>query len=174
MLSETELAAYFATFTSSAFRLETLATYRVAEEAEYFDRFLSGGEFPDQWRDNPWVRDITENGRRLHRVRVLTTPLSDYLRFQLAWGYPGNVEDGEEITVLDLSESPVPGLPDHDFWLFDETTVLKMHYTGNGEFFGAELLPPDRTGDYLTYRDAALNAAVPYTEYWSRGHRDAR
>ncbi|MEY9213229.1 hypothetical protein NI17_001805 [Thermobifida halotolerans] len=172
MISEEELAEYFASFTSSAFRLETLDTYRVAEEAEYFDRFLSGGDFPEEWRHNPWVRSITSTGRRLRRVRVLTPPLSDYLRFQLSWGYPGNVRDGEEISILNLSDHPVPDLPDHDFWLFDEKTVLRMHYTGTGEFLGAERIDEDLTAEYLGYRDKALAAAVPYTDYWDRVHHD--
>ncbi len=173
MISEEGLAEYFASFTSSAFRLETLDTYRVAEEAEYFDRFLSGGEFPEEWRHNPWVRGITGTGRKLHRVRVLAPPLSEYLRFQLSWGYPGNVRDGEEISVLDLSEHPAPDLPDHDFWLFDEKTVLRIHYTEAGEFLGAERIDESLTAEYVEYRDRALGAAVPYTDYWGRVDDDA-
>lgn len=168
MISETEMADYFETFTSSAFRLETLDAYQVHEEAEYLERFLAGEELPEEWRENPWVRSITQNGRSLQRVHVLTSPLSDYLRFQLGWGYLGNVGEGEDIRILDLADVQVSGLPDHDFWLFDETDVLRMHYSSAGEFHGAELLSRDRVDEYVEYRDLALGSAVPYTEYWSR------
>lgn len=40
----------------------------------------------------------------------------------------------------------------------------------HGEFLGAKPLHPARTGDYLAYRDTALNAEVPYTEYWVPNH----
>ncbi|CAM4015546.1 DUF6879 family protein [Nocardiopsis rhodophaea] len=168
MISETELAEYFKNFTSSAFRLETLDTYRVDDEAEYFERFMAGGEFPEDWHDNPWVRSITKSGRKLSRVHVLRTPLSDYLRFQLGWGYPGNVHDGEDIRILNLSEVQVSGLPDHDFWLFDDAYVLRMYYSDDGTFEGAQQLSPDRTGEYIKYRDLALSAATSYTDFWSR------
>ncbi|GAA1986637.1 hypothetical protein GCM10009799_10180 [Nocardiopsis rhodophaea] len=168
MISETELAEYFMNFTSSAFRLETLDVYRVDDETEYFERFMAGGEFPEDWHDNPWVRSITESGRKLHRVHVLRTPLSDYLRFQLGWGYPGNVHDGEDIGIIDLSEREISGLPDHDFWLFDEVDVLRMYYADDGTFEGAEHLSPSRAPEYIAYRDFALSTATPYTEFWSR------
>lgn len=100
-------------------------------------------------------------------------PLSGCLRFRLSWGCPGNVRDGEEISVLDLSEHPVPDLPDHDFWLFDEKTVLRMHYTEAGEFLGAERIGEDLTAEYVEYRNRALGAAVPCTDDRGRVHRDA-
>jgi hypothetical protein len=168
VISEEGLAEYFSNFTSSAFRLETLDTYLVDSEADYFERFLAGGDLPDDWKENPWVRGITEGGRKLQRVHVLSSPLTEYLKFELGWGYPGNVKDGEDIRILDTADTDAPELPDHDFWLFDEKIVLRMHYTDNGEFLGAEELTGEHAVDYVLYRHKALRAAVPYTEYWSR------
>ncbi|GAA3727954.1 hypothetical protein HDA32_000261 [Spinactinospora alkalitolerans] len=170
MISEKELAKFFSEFRESAFRLETLDHYSVPEESAYFESFLSGGDFPEEWEDNPWVRGMTDQGKILQRVHVLRSPLSDYLRFQLGWGYPGSIVDGEDIRIIDLSESDVQGLPGHDFWIFDDSTVLRMQYSEYGNFKGAVILPESRTSEYRGYRDTALSNAVPYTEYWSR-HR---
>jgi len=159
----------FDVFERSAFRLETLAVYDVEEEREEMVRFFAGEDMGPEWDDNPWVRAMTDKGKQLSRVHVLTSPLSDYLRYELA-AYPGNIKAGESIGIIDRAEQTVVGLPDHDFWLFDDRDVYRMHYTEAGAFVGGELLPPDRLDEYRAYRDTALSAAVPFAAYLER-HR---
>lgn len=60
--------------------------------------------------------------------------------------------------------------PDHDFWLFDDRDVYRMHYTPEGKFIGGELLPAERLTEYQGYRDLALTRAVPFAAYWERHH----
>lgn len=169
MLSGEEFGRLFDTFERTAFRLETLAVYDVEEEREEFERFMAGGDMGPDWHDNPWVRSMTDKGKRVSRVHVLRSPLTDYLRYELA-AYPGNIEAGESIGIIDLAEQTVSGLPDHDFWLMDDRDVHRMHYTPEGKFTGAELLPPDRLTEYQDYRDRALTAATPFATYWERHH----
>ncbi|WP_244884153.1 DUF6879 family protein [Carbonactinospora thermoautotrophica] len=171
VLSPGELDALFQGFESSAFRLETLDRYTVPGEAEAFRRFLSGEEPPEEWKNAPWPRIVRANvaaGKVMQRVHVVRSPLSEYLRFEIGWGYHRNTAAGEDIRILDLSESNVSGLPDHDFWLFDGRVVVRMHYGPEGEFIGAERLPDDWAEDYVRYRDLALKNAVPCLEYWQR------
>jgi hypothetical protein len=169
VLGSEEFGRLFETFERTAFRLETLAVYDVEEEREEIGRFLAGEDMGPEWDDNPWVRSITERGKHLSRVHVLCSPLTDYLRYELS-AYPGNIRAGEVIGIVDLGEQPVAGLPGHDFWLFDDRDVYRMHYTPEGRFTGAELLPPDRLAEYRGYRDLALRHAVPFAAYWER-HR---
>ncbi|MFJ2215905.1 DUF6879 family protein [Streptomyces sp. NPDC101062] len=169
MLSGEAFAQLFETFERSAFRLETLSTYDVEEEREEYERFLAGGEMGPDWDDNPWVRSMTDKGKDVSRVHVLRSPLTDYLRYELA-AYPGNIKAGETIGIIDAAEQSVSGLPDHDFWLFDDQRVFRMHYTPNGAFIGADPLPAARVAEYRDYRDRALAGAVPFAEYWER-HR---
>jgi hypothetical protein len=57
-------------------------------------------------------------------------------------------------------------LPLHDFWMFDDRDVWKMHYYENFRFAGAELLDdPDVVLQHLRWRDLALSRAVPLHEY---------
>ncbi|MBT2488118.1 hypothetical protein J7E96_06165 [Streptomyces sp. ISL-96] len=169
MLSGEEFGALFDTFERTAFRLETLDEYDVEEEREEIARFLAGEGMGPEWTDNPWVRSMTDKGKHVARVHVLQSPLTDYLRYELA-AYPGNIKAGESIGIIDQTEQPVTGLPDHDFWLFDDTAVYRMHYTEAGAFIGGELLPPERLPEYQEYRDRALAAAVPFANYWERHH----
>ncbi|MFF2656201.1 DUF6879 family protein [Kitasatospora sp. NPDC058032] len=170
MIDGTEFGRLFENFQHTAFRLETLDLYDVEEEREEFEAFLAGDPMPPEWADNPWVRSMTDHGKTVARVHVLTSPLTDYLRYELA-AYPGNITAGETIGIIDRADQQVAGLPDHDFWLFDDTDVYRMHYTTDGRFIGAEKLPAEATPEYLHYRQIAESRAVPFAEYWQQ-HSD--
>jgi hypothetical protein len=159
-----EFGRLFESFELDAFRIETLAAYDVEEEKEELERFLAGGPTPPEWSDSPWVRAITSRGKSMARVHVLRSPLTDYLRYELAV-YPGNVAAGESVGIIDLSHKDVSGLPDHDFWLFDDSEIYRMYYTPGGKFEGAELLPADRLPEYRRYREIAQANAVPLDGY---------
>lgn len=164
MITGEEFGHLFEVFERDAFRLETLAVYDIEDEKEEFAAFLAGRPLPPEWSDNPWVRSMTDRGKTVSRVHVLTSPLTDYLRYELA-AYPGNIAAGESIGIIDLAQQEVSGLPDHDFWLFDDSRVYRMHYTSAGQFEGAELLPADRLPEYCRYREIAQAHAVPFEEY---------
>ncbi|MFE9612760.1 DUF6879 family protein [Streptomyces sp. NPDC006012] len=169
MLSGEDFSHLFKTFERTAFRLETLDEYDVDEEREDIARFLAGEDMGPDWGDNPWVRSMTDKGKQVSRVHVLRSPLTEYLRYELA-AYPGNIKAGESIGIIDLSEQDVSGLPDHDFWMMDDRDVYRMHYTPQGKFTGAELLPPSRLMEYQGYRDRALTVATPFAAYWEGHH----
>ncbi|WP_263169989.1 DUF6879 family protein [Streptomyces sp. SCSIO ZS0520] len=128
MLGGEAFGRLFETFERTAFRLESLSVYDVAEEREEFERFLRGAAMGPDWEDNPWVRSMTDKGKQLSRVHVLRSPLTDYLRYELA-AYPGNIAAGETIGIIDRADQDAAGLPDHDFWLFDDQLVYRMPHT---------------------------------------------
>ncbi|MFJ1597951.1 DUF6879 family protein [Streptomyces sp. NPDC088261] len=169
MLGGEDFGRLFGAFERTAFRLETLAEYDVEEERDEIARFLAGEDMGPEWDDNPWVRSMTDQGKSVSRVHVLRSPLTEYLRYELA-AYPGNIEAGESIGIVDLAEQEVAGLPDHDFWLFDDRDVYRMHYNPVGAFVGGELLPAGRLAEYQGYRRLALAHAVPFASYWERHH----
>lgn len=158
MLSEHELGEFFAGFRVSAFRLEQRGKYRAEDEVDYLARWLRGEPMPADWETNPWVTGVVAGGRTLTRVRVLSTPRTEYERFQLEWAYVGNMASGEDIRILERADAV--GLPDHDFWLFDDETIVRLHYSQSGAFAGAET--ETDAAPYRAYRDAALARAKPY------------
>jgi hypothetical protein len=165
-LAGDDWARYFTDFRRIAFRLETLPQYLVTAEAEDFPRFLAGAARPDGY-NSEWHEVIRANsvrGKRMSRVHLVTPPLSDYLRFEFTWAYPGNVAAGEDIRILDLAERPNVDLPDEDFWLFDDT-VVRMLYEPDGRQIGRWLERDADPARYLGYRDAALAHAVPFQDY---------
>jgi hypothetical protein len=161
-----EFGALFTTFQRSAFRLETLPVYSVTEddEAEAFRRFCAGQPQPPQDRDWPrLVSSAVAAGKRMERVRLVSQPLSDYLRFELSWGYPDNIAAGEDIRILPVVGDLPAGIMDHDYWLFDDTIVVRMEDDDEGRFIG-----PTAMGDpepYRRCRALAMAGAMPFDKY---------
>lgn len=158
--------AFFDAFQHTAFRLETYPSYAVSSERDEYEGFLATGSLsiPD---DDSWltrVRHFRASGRWIGRVHVLRRPLTDYLRYELAV-YQYTASAGEDIRILDLTSQPNPGLPSQDFWLFDETSVVRMDYDNDGVQLGRELLEDTDPAPYAAWQRLALAHAQPYAEY---------
>lgn len=165
------LGDLFDTFEREAFRLETLDDYSRSGSTDAYRAFVEGQDKPGDYNAD-WlaeVRDYVGSGRRMYRVHVLTRPLTPYLRFELGWGYVTNVTAGEEFFILDVTDRPNP-LPDSagDFWLFDSATPVPMHYTPDGKFLRADVLPDDQAAEFIGYRDTSLAHAVPFADWWAK------
>jgi hypothetical protein len=173
VLTAPDLGEYIdARLTRSAFRLELLDRYDVESDGADYERFLRGESTPTMDRKNPWLNRLRREraaGIHNHRVHVLRTPLTDYLRYECEWGYAYNAAAGEDIRILDVTERSVPdGLVDHDFWLIDDEHGIRMHYDAGGRFIGAE--PVADPAPYRRARDVAVAVAEPFDNWWSR-HR---
>ncbi len=158
--------------TRSAFRLETLDRYLVDSDEDNVARYLAGADGPSWAQGNDWIDYLAHeeaSGIRRYRVHVLQTPLSPYLRYECEWGYVYTSQAGEEIYILDTAETAGPsGLTDEEFWLYDDTHIVVMHYDPDGRFLAAQPLPKSETPRYRRYRDLALHSAVPFATWWQR------
>lgn len=147
------------------FRLETLPTYLVPQEADEFARWKAGDRTlltGTDWHRN--IRDTTAAGARWSRVRVLDYPLTEYSRYELH-GYQGNALFGEHINVADRAWSLELGGLREDFWQFDYSTV-RMVYDAAGHFLYPELVDdPDEVSRLRAVRAIAEHHAVPLTEF---------
>jgi hypothetical protein len=158
--------AFFDSYQREAFRLETLPAYNMASEQSEYEAFLTAGELhiPE---DDLWlvrVRHFRCTGRWVGRVHIITRPLTDYLRYEFAV-YRYTVRAGEDVRILDLTDQADPGLPQEDFWLFDESAVVRMDYGPDGAQIGRELLQGIDPAPYIAWKRIALEHAQPFTEY---------
>jgi hypothetical protein len=153
----------FESFSASAFRLEGLQTYDAPGEAEAVARFLAG---EDPQADTSWWTSMVQGhraaGHTMSRVRIVTEPLTDYTRFELAV-YPQLVEAGDDIRVIHAGAAQWPaGVVEHDYWLFDRRDLWLMHYTDSGAFVGAErVVDPAVIGEHVRSADIALAQSIP-------------
>jgi hypothetical protein len=153
----------------SIFRLETLDRYDVESDGGDFERYVNGEDGPDMARKAAWhatLQGYRDRGVAVSRVHVVRSPLSDYLNYELDWGYAYNVAY-EDIRILDMASRPLPaelaGLG--DFWLVDGDFAAVMHYDDAGRYLGWEAASLGDSPRYRAAEHAALRAAVPFADY---------
>jgi len=150
-----------------AFHLERRDAYHVAAEDEPFSRWLHGE--PD---DYAWHRDwlnflhrATAAGVQVQRVRLASIPHSDYIR----WGLdvsPLNIKAGEDIRYLPRHLTEDIDLPDDDYWLLDDDTLILSVFSPDGRTGGfARPSVPALLRQCVTVRDQVWERAIPYAQY---------
>ncbi|MET7617087.1 DUF6879 family protein [Streptomyces sp. NPDC005408] len=166
LLDGPEWKAYFRNFKRSAFRLEVHQLYTMPTEAETLRSFLADEPKPDDfnaaWHET--VRGQRSSGRTMTRAKLVRRPLTDYSRYLFGWAIPGNVEAGEDYRIVDVTERDVD-LPNQDFWMFDETTVVHLNYRPDGTQINRELIHSPDLSQYLAWRDQALEGSIPFNDY---------
>ncbi|MCD0448409.1 hypothetical protein LO762_04240 [Actinocorallia sp. API 0066] len=166
-LADDEWQEYFGTFKRYAWRLELHPVYTMPHEEEALAQFREGYRLPEDYVSG-WAKKVSSyvaSGRSIGRVHIVRQPLSEYLQFEFDY-YRGHARAGEDIRILDLTGKDDPGLPDHDFYLFDDEAVVRMLYRPDGTQIGRELVENPDIESYLRYRDIALDGAIPFREYW--------
>jgi hypothetical protein len=141
--------------------------YNVSYEQESLRKFLAGepqrrDSFGD-WYD--MVREAKAAGRRFRRVRVVTLPLTDYSRYGL-WSSQFNNDAGEDIRYLPRDKAEAIGLPHHDYWLFDSTKLLHMHFDDDDVPLEHEFI--DDAAEIVRHnywRDAAWRHAIKRDDF---------
>ena len=112
------------------------------------------------WFDN-WIAMIAQankEGRRFSRVRVVSLPLTDYSRFGLYYSGYTNAA-GEDIRYL--ARDQAADLPDYDYWLFDSSKLVRMHFDDDENFLGGEIIEdPAVIVEHNYWRDAAWHRAM--------------
>nr|WP_246025114.1 DUF6879 family protein [Saccharopolyspora antimicrobica] len=138
-------------------------------EQENLSRWRAGEPKPEghnsAWHDR--VRGYLADGKTLGRVRVVRQPLTQYQRYQLTWGIPGNIEAGEDIRILDLTNLDLD-LPSHDFWLFDDEIVVDLNFNPDGTLINLDQRENPDLLMYRKWRDTALTHAVSFSEFNAR------
>lgn len=167
LLTPEAFSALWDDFEHTAFKLEVRDRYDVPSEHESLRLFLSGEPDPDR-AVRPWLarmKAATQAGKRIERVRVVSEPHSDYVRWLLDGG-PLNAEAGEDIRYLPRPHAKEAGLPEYDFALFDSRQLVLLHFDEHDRPLQHELVTdPAVVLRHCQWRDAAWHHAVPYAEY---------
>ncbi|MFG2964923.1 DUF6879 family protein [Streptomyces sp. NPDC048288] len=170
LISSAERNQLFESYIQDAFHLELRDDYSVPDEESPFTSWLRG-EAVDYSYMESWtqlVRRVTQGGKTVRRVRVVTEPHSPYIRWEHAVT-DLNLEAGEEIRWLPRHQLPrdltFPCGGD-DWWLFDDRTLAVGHFDSDGRVLGSELVnDAEVVGECLRVRDALWEAAIPHSEY---------
>ena len=157
-------------FRREALHLELRDVYAAADHSR-FRKWLSGEQFDPQdeaewWR--PWREMMgrhREAGRVLRRLRVVSEPVTDYIKFE--WLDAAELaRDGEDVRWLPRQRGSALLLPGNDLWCFDAETVVFTYLSGKGAVQGYELTTdPELVGQVVAAFEAAWLAATPHGEY---------
>jgi hypothetical protein len=149
----------------SAFHLEMRDAYMLGDPM--FTAWRSGFRYDlanraSWWR--PWLDVVVQalnRGVRIRRTRIVSEPLSEYVRFEYDITFT-NVAAGEEIRWLPRRRASGLALPGNDCWIFDGRLVLWNHFTGEGD------VAPD--GREITDDPEAIKlCASAFESAWERG-----
>ena len=171
-----EWGRLLSSYQSSSFRLEAQQTYSNPIENAWVEDFVVGRPLRDldfSWRLSRSQERMAAGCSKI-TVRVVVEPQTDYTRMELAT-YRIVVAGGEDIRLIVVPEGSWPeGLPRHDFFLFDERDIWRMHYNADHTWAGAEHLEgEDVLAEHLRWRDRALELAIPLLEYAGVAHLPA-
>lgn len=150
-----------------AFHLEQRDTYNIAAEDEPFGQWLRGEPDDYAWHADwlSFLRQATAAGVQVQRVRLASIPHTDYIR----WGLdvsPLNIKAGEEIRYLPRHLTTDIELPDEDFWLLDDDTLILSVFSADGRTGGfARESGPEPLGQCVAVRDQVWERAIPYAQY---------
>lgn len=149
------------------FRVEVRDTYGVPDEDEAFQKFLNNEPFDYRAWFQDWydiVREFTERGVSISRVRVVTVPHSDYQRLGLMITAL-NQEAGEDIRYLNRGEAGE--VSTDDYWLIDNERVAFSLVDKDGMDTGRVSVTTDPriVGFCRSEKERLWLLATPYTEY---------
>jgi hypothetical protein len=127
------------------------------------------GERPDplaafsDWVD--LVRPAVARGVVVRRARIVSEPVTDYIRFEHAVTVM-NLAAGEEVRWLPRRRASTVALPGNDFWLLDGTVVQWNHFAGDGSSAGPEVTEdPAAAALCAAAFEAVWRRAVPHEDY---------
>lgn len=124
---------------TSAVHLEMRDQY--TPDDPVFLRWLAGTPDPDpvypDWHD--LARSLTARGVSVRRARVVSEPLSDFVRFEYDITAGLNIAAGERVRWLPRRHASDLCLPGNDFWVMDHRLVRFSYFAGNGDYLGEEM-----------------------------------
>ncbi|MFF6772684.1 DUF6879 family protein [Streptomyces sp. NPDC012637] len=150
----------------SAVHLEMRDSYM---EDEAFAAWREGREIElpaayGEWR--ALVEETVARGVTVRRARVVSEPVTDYIRWEHALTGPHNIASGESVRWLPRRLASDLALPGNDLWLIDGERVLFHWFTGAGEWAGHEFTEdPDTVKMVVTAFEAVWERAIPHKEY---------
>ena len=101
----------------------------------------------------------------IRRARIVSEPVTPYIRFEYEVTDSMNVAAGEQVRWLPRLRASDLALPGNDCWVFDDRLVRFGHFAGDGTVIGHE----------LSGNPAVIKlCATAFTAVWERAidHKD--
>lgn len=123
----------------SAVHLETRDIY-MPDDPDWLD-WKAGKRFDPAERWHDWftlVADTADRGVVIRRARLVSEPVTDYIRFEYDVTAAHNIAAGEQVRWLPRHLAAGLTVPAADYWVIDGQVVLWNHFAGDGSWVGEE------------------------------------
>lgn len=159
--------ALFAHCTTSAVHLEMRDEY-TPNDPVYLDWRAGVAIVPrDRWRQ--WydlMAATTARGIHVRRARIVSEPVTDFIRYEHHLTDGLNLAAGEEVRWLPRRQASSLALPGNDFWIFDDRLVRFNYFTGNGDDAGDELVEDEAVVHLCSSAfESVWRRAIPHQDY---------
>ena len=122
---------------------------------------------------NRWWHDLVAaavgRGVAVRRARIVSEPVTEYIRFEYAITSGHNVAAGEQVRWLPRARASDLTLPGNDFWLFDDELVIFNHFAGDGGWPASDKeerrTEPAAVKLCASAFESVWERAVPHEEY---------
>ena len=147
--------------TSGAAHLEMRDAYSLFDPI--FLDWQSGRESDPLIHEREWfdlASRTVSRGVLLRRLRLVSEPVSEWIRHEFETTPKLNLRAGEKVRWLPRHQAVGLAFPANDFWIFDDRAVRFSYFAGDGEYVGDEVFTDPGT---VTFCRNAFEAA------WTRG-----
>ncbi|GAB3124252.1 hypothetical protein GCM10027160_45460 [Streptomyces calidiresistens] len=138
------------------------------DDPVYLD-WKAGVEIDPVERFRDWYDLIVRTvgrGVRVRRARIVSEPLTDFIRHEHEVTPRLNIPAGEEVRWLPRRRASDLALPGNDFWVFDNRLVRFGHFAGDGTYLDQETTEnPEVVGLCTSAFEAVWERAIPHERY---------
>jgi len=121
----------------------------------------------ERWRG--WfdlIKATTARGVRVRRLRIVSEPVTDYIRFEYDVTAAHNIAAGEQVRWLPRARAADLLVPGSDCWAFDDAVVVFNHFDGVGDWVGEERRDDAALAKRLTAAyENIWERAIPHDRY---------
>ncbi|WP_313905990.1 DUF6879 family protein [Streptomyces malaysiensis] len=151
----------------TAVHLESRDAYMKSDPV--FVDWQAGQTIDPAERWGSWLSIVSEavsRGVEVRRARIVSVPVSEYIRFEYDVTAGLNIAAGEDVRWLSRRNATGLSLPGNDFWVFDSSLVYVNHFDGEGE-----PTEPELTEDPAIVKlcgaafEAVWSVATPHAEF---------
>lgn len=108
---------------------------------------------------------LVAKGGDLRRLRVVSEPITDYVRYEYEGTPAANLAAGETVRWLRRGDASDLRFPGNDFWLIDDALLFNLN-SGAGEWLGTQ---PCDDADVAAFCmdsfEAAWSRAIDHADY---------
>lgn len=162
-----DLGEYLDSAKRSLFRFEFLQEFDIPSEREAAELWKREGKIDIQHMHEWWdfIASKTKQGVCMQRVRLVTYPLTDYTKRELAV-FRETRKYGDDICIIIEEVFNPLCIPHKDFWLIDDIIALDMQYSPAGSYLGCV---PQEAKSYILSRAALLENATTLEKFIGLG-----